>query len=114
MIEFTTDEKNPQALVFQDVPLMEGLDFCLMYFDDNTVMYMSPSIRKRVDEGEVFDATYYVLSYRKEDKPIDEVVTEIKEEIEKLPGKKLVIESRKILPTNAAVNTVMVSPVLLR
>ena len=114
MIEFTTNSEKPQALVFQDVPVMEGLDFCLMYFDDNTVMYMSPSMRKRVDEGKQFDATYHVLSYRRNEKTIEDVVLEIKSEIDKLPGKKLVIKQRKILPTNSAVNTVMVSPVLLR
>ena len=109
MIYPSVGSGNKSALVFQDVPEMEGLDFCLRYFDDESVMFMSPSMRKRVDSGEKFERPYFILSYRKQDKPIAEIVTEMKEEIEKLPGKKLVVDNQS-LPVNNDVGRVMVSP----
>ena len=61
------------------IPSMKYFDFGLMFFDDISTVYVSEDLAKKVKSGELAHIPYAMLTYRKSQKTIEEVVTEIEE-----------------------------------
>ncbi|MEK9767320.1 MAG: hypothetical protein VW683_00250 [Betaproteobacteria bacterium] len=89
-------KRTDMSVVFECVDCMKGLDFGIRFFDQENKIYLSPETYERMESGENFKAQYFVSSFRKSEKTIEEVVVLLNEEIEKLSTKKLVIKPEPI------------------
>lgn len=64
---------------------MEGLQFAMHYFDDNTELFVSPSIFEQLKEGTYPNLKFVMLSVSRKDDDIENIATMIVNKFKSLP-----------------------------
>jgi len=68
---------------YVEVPNLKNFGYGIRYLDDDYTIYVAPHIYRQIADKELGQLTYFVLSYTRKQKPIDEIAMDIILELEK-------------------------------
>jgi hypothetical protein len=86
---------------YVEVLNLRGFPYGVHYFDNPKVIYVAPEVLEKIKNQELGVLSFFMLTYRENQKPIEEIAIEIVGELERCPTGPFELETIKELEEKA-------------